>query len=45
MTHYDEDTQTAAIKDDNTGGLYVISREHVQVQGKGPRGGAKWLPL
>ena len=42
---YDEDVSDAAIRDDRTGGLYVIRREFVQVQIRGPRGGLNWQRL
>jgi hypothetical protein len=42
---YDENVKAAAIRDDRTGGLMTILREHVQVSKKGPRGGTKWSQL
>jgi hypothetical protein len=39
------DQQVVAVIDSTTGGTYVVEREYVQVQVRGPRGGLKWLPL
>lgn len=44
-SRYDKDVSAAAIRDDRTGGLYVVLREYVQVRVKGPRGGRKWQQL
>ncbi len=38
-------SQDVNIVDSDTGGIYVIRREFVQVRVNGPRGGRKWQPL